>query len=575
MFKIILSNLDFSSQKKLILLISSNLLIGILEMISFGSIYVYIKFILFDELIFKENLFNFFPNFFSLDKFNQIVILSSVIFLLFLIKNLFLLTLLKIEANITEKIFFSLKERITKIFFNIPFQILSYKFTTDEIINIIIKDTEKYRFTLTEFVKISREFIIVGCLILLIFFQSYILSLFSILFFLIISLLVLFYFKPIIKKLGIKLRETDGLLIKKSLNIFLSIKLIKIFSKELFFQKNLTDTLRKFEDINKKFYVISYQPRLFFEITTVLLILIMVGSISFFNSDITELIPLITLIAATFVRMMPSFALISSSLNAIKYNEPSTKKLRENLDLLNHFDKIEIHELSSDLKFNIHKDFEITLENINFNFKDKNIFKNLNLNLKSNNLITIFGESGSGKSTFLNILSGLIKPSNGRVLINGNNIQDGIKNWFSKVGYVDQETIILNDSNILENVAFGEEKPDLELFYSVMKKVNLYEYYNKLPQKEKTKLSEFGKNLSGGQKQRIGIARALYQQPKILLLDEPTSALDEDNEIEIFEYLKNLKKDIIIVVATHKIKAKNYSDKSYNIKENNLVDFDD
>ena len=90
-------------------------------------------------------------------------------------------------------------------------------------------------------------------------------------------------------------------------------------------------------------------------------------------------------------------------------------------------------------------------------------------------------------------------------------------------------------------------------------------------QKENTKLSEFEK--SSVTKQRIGIASALYQKPKNTLLDEPTSALDEENEIEIFEYLKNLKKDMIIVMATHKIKAKDYSDKSYNIKDNNIVEF--
>ena len=136
----------------------------------------------------------------------------------------------------------------------------------------------------------------------------------------------------------------------------------------------------------------------------------MITFLSFSNSDISKLIPLVTLIAATFIRMMPSFSLISSSLNAIKYNEPSTKKLRENLDFLKTFENNEFSKTFADLDFKIDKNFEINLDNLNFNFKDKTIFKNLKLTLKSNNLVTIFGESGSGKSTFLNILSGLIKP---------------------------------------------------------------------------------------------------------------------------------------------------------------------
>ena len=152
------------------------------------------------------------------------------------------------------------------------------------------------------------------------------------------------------------------------------------------------------------------------------------------------------------------------------------------------------------------------------------------------------------------------------------NINQDINFWFSKVGYVDQETVILNNYSILENVAFGDKNPDIELFNSVMKKVNLYEFFMKLPHKENTKLTEFGKNLSGGQKQRIGIARALYQKPKVLILDEHTSAIDETNEIEIFEYLKKLKEDMIILMVTHKIKAKKYSDKSYKITNNNIIE---
>ena len=572
MLKNIFSILDSQSKKKLIFLILSNILIGILEMISFSSIYIYIKFILFEELMFQEYFFQIYPSFFDLSKFNQTIILSVFIFSLFAFKNLFLIGLLKIEARITEIIFYNLKKNISRIFFKIPFQQLSFKYTTDEIINILMKDTEKFRYTLTEFVKISRESIIIFFLILLIFLQTPILSLFSLMFFLILSSLIIFYFKPIIKKLGTGLRLRDGELINKSINIFLSIKIIKLFRKELFFQKDLKNSIRDLENINKKFYFISYQPKIFFEVTTVFLILFMIIFITFSGSDVKEFTPLVTLIAATFVRMMPSFSLISSSMNAIKYNEPSARKLLENLDYLKNFDFVE-DDFKKKLSVNSHLEkIEISLENVSFNYNHKKIFNNLNIKILSNSFISIFGDSGAGKSTLLNIISGLFKPTSGEVLVNDQDINKDINKWFSQVGYVDQETVILNNYSILENVVFGDEDPDIELFYSVMKKVNLYDFFNKLPDKENTKLTEFGKNLSGGQKQRIGIARALYQKPKVLLLDEPTSALDELNEIEIFEYLNKLKKDMIILMVTHKIKAKEYSDKSFKIKNNQIIE---
>ncbi len=572
MFKNIFSILDSNSKRKLIFLILSNILIGILEMISFSSIYVYIKFILFDELIFDNFLSNIYPSFFEFGKFHQTVILSIFIFCLFTFKNLFLIGLLNIEAKITEIIFFNIKKNISHIFFRLPFHALAFKYSTDEIINILMKDTEKYRYTLTEFVKISRESIIVTCLILLIFLQNFILSIFSIMFFVILSLLIIFYFRPIIKKLGIKLRETDGQLIKKSINIFLSIKIIKLFRKENFFQYDLNNSFADLEKVSKKFYLISYQPKIFFEVITVFLVLTMIVFLTYFGSDMKEFAPLVTLIAATFIRMMPSFSLISSSINAIKYNEPSINKLKENLDLLKKFELTNIKNNQNSFDFKSNKLFDISIEKIDFNYKDRIIFKDLNFKLQANTLTSIYGESGTGKSTLLNILSGLIEPSSGKIFINKENIRQNINAWYSCVGCVDQETVILNDCSILENVAFGENKPDLNLFYSVMKKVNLYNFFMNLPNKENTKITEFGKNLSGGQKQRLGIARALYRKPKILLLDEPTSALDESNETEILEYLGKLKKDMIIVMATHKIKAKNYSDKSLIINKNKLME---
>ena len=218
----------------------------------------------------------------------------------------------------------------------------------------------------------------------------------------------------------------------------------------------------------------------------------MIIFLTFSGSDMKEYTPLVTLIAATFIRMMPSFSLISSSINAIKYNEPSARKLQENLEYLKEFD-LSVNEITKDDLVNTGDDnlvgagykekIEIKLSDINYSFKDKDIFKNLNMKISTNSFISIFGKSGTGKSTLLNIILGLYKPKSGEVLVNDHNINKNINFWFSNVGYVDQETVILNNYSILENVAFGDKEPNIDLFYSVMKKVNLYDYFMKLPNK--------------------------------------------------------------------------------------------
>ena len=372
--------------------------------------------------------------------------------------------------------------------------------------------------------------------------------------------------------MGKRLRQVDGSLIKQSLNIFLSIKIIKIFRKENYFQNDLVNSLKEYEDIQRKFYILKNLPRLFFELLTIILILTLILFFTHSNNNINELIPLIALISATFIRMMPSFAIINSSLNAIRFNETSTNKLNTDLKFLENNKLQKNIKNSKIVSFGDEKELNINLKNVHFNFKEKTIYDNLNLSISSKSFVSIFGESGSGKSTLLNIISGLFQTSNGKVLVNNIDIQDNLEYWHSKIGYVDQETTILNDT-ILQNIAFGENEPNVDQFYHVLKKVKLYDFCISLPNKENTVLTEFGKNLSGGQKQRIGIARALYQKSQILLLDEPTSALDEKNENEIFEHLRELKKSLTIIMVTHKTKAKEYSDKSLIINDGKIKDY--
>tara|TARA_B110000305_G_C19376116_1_gene607066 strand:+ start:318 stop:935 length:618 start_codon:yes stop_codon:yes gene_type:complete len=189
---------------------------------------------------------------------------------------------------------------------------------------------------------------------------------------------------------------------------------------------------------------------------------------------------------------------------------------------------------------------------LEYSYKNnKKVFKNLNLNFDIDKIYCLKGESGSGKSTFLDLILGLKNFTDGKIIINCKE---------DEIGYVPQECYLL-DNTIKNNIAFGipEEKINMEKVNKAARDSQIYDFIDSLPNKFETKISPFGSNISVGQKQRIGIARTLYHNPKILLLDEPTSSLDYNTEEKFVNILIKLKKNRLIIMTTHKANfTKNY-----------------
>jgi len=185
--------------------------------------------------------------------------------------------------------------------------------------------------------------------------------------------------------------------------------------------------------------------------------------------------------------------------------------------------------------------------------------------------IGIIGESGVGKSTLINIFLGLLKPSSGELLVDGINVFDNLDKWYRIIGYVPQN-IYLTDDTLKRNIAFGvsDDKIDNIRLQEVIKMSNINKFIFSLPKGLDTTLGERGIRLSGGQLQRIGIARALYRNPKILVLDEATSSLDVENEKDIINTLDHLKGEITVIVVSHRFSATKNCDKLFLVKNKNI-----
>ena len=200
------------------------------------------------------------------------------------------------------------------------------------------------------------------------------------------------------------------------------------------------------------------------------------------------------------------------------------------------------------------------------------ILEDISLEIEKNKFVAFIGKSGSGKSTTIDLIMGLIDPSSGSINIDGKNIIKNKRSWQNNIGYVPQEIYLLDDT-ILNNIAFGINKKSVnkEKINEVIKSVSLEKFIKELPDELNTVVGNNAIQLSGGQKQRIGLARALYNNPSVLILDEATSSLDSETEFEIINEINKLKGKVTVIFIAHRHSTIKNCDVIFELNEGRLI----
>ena len=211
------------------------------------------------------------------------------------------------------------------------------------------------------------------------------------------------------------------------------------------------------------------------------------------------------------------------------------------------------------------------MDNIQFSYKNQIILNSINLEIKKGTTVGIIGASGSGKSTLVDLINGLLKPSRGKISVDGKNINEIIKPWQLSIGYVGQEIFLIDDT-IKANIAFGmsSQEINIERVYKALEAAQLSVFINELELGIETKVGERGVQLSGGQKQRIGIARALYHNPSVLIFDEATASLDDETERQVMNSIYNLKQNKTMIIIAHRISTLDDCDMVYEVKNGKI-----
>jgi ABC-type bacteriocin/lantibiotic exporter with double-glycine peptidase domain len=284
-----------------------------------------------------------------------------------------------------------------------------------------------------------------------------------------------------------------------------------------------------------------------------------------------DIIVILSFYLAAAYRLVPSINKIFVSYQQIKFGKPSIPKIMEyyTLKKVNKF--IENQNLNDSIGFQN----KIILKNISFSYqKDKEIIKNLNLEIFKNKIVGISGKSGSGKSTIVNLLTGLIKPSEGKIIIDEKNITDPMdlriyQNFFS---ITSQDTYLV-DGTIKDNIIFGSsEQNSPEKLKFAIKFAQLEAMINESSHGIETYIGSSIKQLSSGQKQRISIARSIYSDRSILIFDEATNALDQENEKIIINNLAKLKSKKTIIIISHNPDNLKICDSIFKFENKHLVD---
>ena len=551
-----------------VVLIVSTIGMG-LEVIGIGMIMPMIEILIRPEMVDENSIWYKLLNTIG-DKSNFTLIGLCLVVSLFIFKNLYL----AFQVNLHSKFTFDVQVETSSFLFENylakPFEFFLITNSSELLRNTIAEVNSFVGYVMQPLLIIISECMVLLAVIFLLLYVEPFACAFAILFVGLLGWLFNRFTSERVKDWGNERQKREGMRIQCLQEGFDGIKALKLINNNSFINKNFTENTRLGSTAGQKQYAMQQMPRLLFETLAVLGLAILVVGLSR-ESNTQSLIPKLGMIAFGLVRVMPSVARIINSSQSIVYGWPSVRVLQKELGRWKQQEK----NSENNESFEFNESFK--LEKVFYAYPNavQDSLTNISINLPKGSCVGVIGESGSGKSTIVDLALGLLKPRKGRILLDGRDITNFLnqRSWQELVGYVPQE-IYLSDSCLRSNVAFGIEQSEVsdERVLKCLRDANLEDFVESLPDGLDTMMGERGTRLSGGQRQRVGIARALYRNPTLIVFDEATSALDTESEQNIMDTVYKLKKTITFIIIAHRLSTLRSCDHIYKIKDGSVLD---
>lgn len=349
------------------------------------------------------------------------------------------------------------------------------------------------------------------------------------------------------------------------------VKEVKVLNREKFFVDSYSKYYKLFIRGARINRVLSMTPKYIVETVCMSgLLIAVIIKVMFGQKDMVEFIPQLAVFAIAAFRLLPSVGRINEHVNNILYASPSVELIYHDLKEIEDYEEVVGEEEGKEWEF----EDAIYAKKINYTYPgaDAPVLENAECIIPKGKTVALVGSSGAGKTTMADVILGLLAPQMGKIKIDGMNIYKNLSLWHKHLGYIPQ-VIYLSDDTIRNNVAFGikEEEIDDEAIVSALKRAQLWDFIDDLPEGLDTFVGDRGVRLSGGQRQRIGIARALYHDPEILVLDEATSALDSETETAVMEAIESLQGMKTMIIIAHRLTTIKNADIIYEISDGKAV----
>lgn len=495
------------------------------------------------------------------------VVIMLALIGMFILKNIFLYIQQKFMLAFVYGNQFRTSERMMKNYLRRDYE---YYLNADTAVvqRSITSDVNNMYALILGLLQLLSEGIVFTCLVIVLFLQDPVMTILVTVVLLSVLLIIKVVFKPVLRRAGEENQNYYSGLFKWISQMVLGIKEVKISGTEQYFVDQYMECGKGYVDAVQRYSLYNAVPRLLIE---TVMIICMVGYMLYLmlsGTGAETMIPTLSAFAVAAMRLLPSANRINNQLNVIAYSEPFFMGVSDNL-------QDEINGQNVDMSFASKKAEKlpvkksIELKDITYAYPntDKLIFDHADLKIPIGSAVGIVGTSGAGKTTVVDILLGLLNIQTGTIYADGVDVMTNYRGWLKNIGYIPQMIFML-DSTIRENVAFGVPKAAIseERIWTVLKEAQLDEFVRNLPDGLDTEIGERGIRLSGGQRQRIGIARALYEDPEVLILDEATSALDNDTEAAIMDSINRLHGRKTLVIIAHRLQTIEKCDMIYRVE---------